>query len=694
MTLPQTLRNYLTQSGESMRALSLRAGLNPKAVSDILNIPGLQPRYSTLQALTSATGVDLFEYSASVRVTYADLIASARKRVDSGLASKLKWLCRHAEWAPEMKAICKQDVIDFFDGHTAASFSLSPGSFATYRSALVKAVEGSQPRQRGRRIDDIGGVYREVHDAISDSRIPKSARLAAGSFLLFLHDRQVAPSQVTTETLAAYYTHRVAVSPKSEAQCEKHVREIAGLLKQLASAQEFAGFGFVAVDHPFADLRDKFGVPDAAIAPLMQEFDQQVAPWALGLMSREGLQREDFISKLDRADMSMSVSAKKARLRATRAAKAGRPGQLAKPDTPGRLERLRQAGFLIGKERWNNRTLRTRRGFIASLAKAVAASTGVVPETIEELTDPEFLEASAEALEESNRGEFASGYVASVLKCARKIARDYQCRPPEDLKEIDDLVTQYKPMEAGIAPRNKAKLRQFNDQRIQKTIDLSASIIADVNVAIERKRNAHLRGHGFLPKSVEVLDLELGRDIMAALAHDILLARAPRSDNVLRTRLDWITWQGGRARIVVPATQVKMRGQGDADLVIQLGDATSRLLERYLEVVRPALLDRAAQGNPYLFLSQGKDMPHGYYSNLFKRVTRLLRRKVGVRINPHLYRHLVGWIWLKESLDNLPKVQRLLGHKKLQTTIDHYAELDDSLVFDEWLKVLDRRSAA
>lgn len=136
-----------------------------------------------------------------------------------------------------------------------------------------------------------------------------------------------------------------------------------------------------------------------------------------------------------------------------------------------------------------------------------------------------------------------------------------------------------------------------------------------------------------------------------------------------------------------------MRCHGDADLVVQLGDGTSRLLQKYLDVVRPALLEPSAPQNPYLFPAQGKARD-GYYSSLLKRVTRHLHRKVGVRINPHLYRHLIGWVWLRDSLDNLPKVQRLLGHKKLQTTIDHYAELDDSLVSAEWLETLDRRSAA
>ena len=694
MTLDQMLRDYLETSGESMRALSLRAGLNPKAVSDILNIPGLRPRHATLAALSTATGQDLFATQPGSRVTFADMIKAAQESGDGALASRLSWMCRNAGWAPELRPVCKQDVIDFFDRNEPARFGLSGGSYATYRSTLVKAAGRSQPRQRSRRIDDIAGRCKEVHEAIRSSDLPRSAVYASGAFLLFLHDQSIAPENITQDTLAAYYNHRVEVSAKSAAACEKHVREIATLLARLASEPEFARFGFIAAPHPFEDGRDKFGVDPNQIAPLMEEFDTRVAPWAQGQASRDGLSRAEFIAQLDRNEALGSVSDKKAKLRAKRLEKAGRPGQPSRQDAPSRSELLRQAGFLIGKHTWSDKTLATRRGYIVSLAKAVASSAEVVPETIEELTDPEFLDVAAETLREANHGDHSSEYVTSVLKTARKIASGYIGRSPENLREIDDTIALHRVSHRGIAPRNMAKLRQFNDTRIQKTVDLSAELLRDIDASIQRKRKAARRSDGSLPKAAEVIDPELGREIMAVLAHDILLARAPRSDNVVKARLDWVTWQDGRARIVVPAAQVKMRSAGDADLTIQLGKATSKLLKTYLETVRPAILTASQKENPYLFPAQGKTNAEGHYAGLLKRVTTRLHQKVGVLIHPHLYRHLIGWIWLRDSLDNLPKVQRLLGHASLQTTIDHYAELDETLISNEWLAHLDHRSAA
>ncbi|SIT17601.1 Phage integrase family protein [Roseivivax lentus] len=694
MALDTLLRSYFDSSGESMRALSLRAGLNPKAVSDILNIPGLKPRHATLTALSEATGHDLFAAVGETRVTYADLIARVLNTEDRALASKLRWLCRNAGWTPELRAVCKQDVIDFFDANTAARFDLSEGSYATYRSALIKAAGRGEPHRRRRRIDDIAGIYRDAHQAIKESALPKSARLSAGSFLLYLHDVDIAPGEITTATLGDYYNHRITVSPKSEAQCEKHVREIATLLKRLANDPEFSDFGFVTATHPFANARNRYGVAEERIAPLMAEFDARVAPWVLGQMSRDGKTREAFIAELDAKEDEEPIADKKALLPAKRREKAQRSGQPDQDCGSARNDAIRKAGVLVGKSTWSEETLKTRRGYVVSIAKALSASTGIAPDTIEELTDPEFLEAATQTIKEANQGEFPSSYIDKVLQSIRKIAQDYQCRSADDLLVIDDLIKLHKAGFKGISPRNKAKLRQFNEARIKKTINLSGEILGDVNRIIDKNESpggsatASCRNlwRSSTPNSPVT---SWRRSLTTFSCHARRGART-----YLQARLDWITWPDDRARIVVPASKVKMRQDGDADLTIVLALSTSRLLQTYLQTLRPALVKDRPGTNPYLFPGQGATNQDGHYGALLERVTQILHRKVGVKIHPHLFRHLVGWIWLKESLDNLPKVQKLLGHLSIETTIEFYAELDENLISDEWLAVLDRRKAA
>ncbi|PHP29604.1 tyrosine-type recombinase/integrase [Limimaricola cinnabarinus] len=690
MTLAEDLRKHMELHRESMRALSLRAGLNPKAVSDILTIPGLRPRHSTLAALSSATGRDLSVSFGSSEFTYADLIARAQKADDVGLQSRLRWLCRNAGWAPELKIVCKQDVIQFFDANEPAAFNLSPGSYATYRCQLVAAAGRGTPRARKRKITDIGGVHAALYAAIQGSTLSNSMKYASGAFLLYLHDREIPFSSVCDETLAQYYKHRVADSAKSEAACEKHVREISALTRKLASDPAFAAFGFAAASHPFADRRDKFGVAAADLAGVLAEFDHQVAPWARGTASRDGLTFDDFIARLDAEEATEDMSEDIALLMDRRRAKQQRPGHQPSKVDESRKDRLRQAGFLVGHEVWSERTLDVRRGYLVAAAKALVSGYDMLPRNLDMLLHPKVLRAAIEVIVEANKAEHASGYAEGILKVALKIARDFQQRSPSELQVIRDMIKSYKVVHAGIAPRNKAKLRNFDSTRIQKAIDLTAKIVSDTNSELNRRRKTARKARGDMSTSA-LLTRDMGQDIMAALAHGILLARAPRSENVLLARLDWITWDEVGARIVIPAARVKMRDAGDADLTILLNVTTSKLLRKYLDVVRPALLQPGQERNPYLFPAQRGDLTK-HYSTLLQRVTRLMHRNVGVKIHPHLYRHLIGWIWLRESSDNMLKVQKLLGHRDVETTIKYYAELDEALIGAEWLKYLDRKT--
>ncbi|AHM05774.1 hypothetical protein roselon_03519 [Roseibacterium elongatum DSM 19469] len=276
----------------------------------------------------------------------------------------------------------------------------------------------------------------------------------------------------------------------------------------------------------------------------------------------------------------------------------------------------------------------------------------------------------------------------------KKIAVGYAAKSEQEVEDIRSLIRFYETGRRGIAPKNKKKLREFTEARIQSTIDLSGTVMTGINTEIDRRRKAVRKKTGVLPDRLDVIDVELARDIAAVLAHDILLTRAPRSSNVIEAHLDWIAYQDGKAVLTIPAPEVKGRKAGDPDYVVHLGDRASRLMENYINKIRPILLHSEDAENPYLFPRQegGKFKINAPYRAILKRVTRLLHQHVGVQINPHLYRHLIGWIWLKASMDNLPRVQRLLGHKSLKTTVEYYAELDETLVMDGWQTYLETKA--
>ena len=96
MPLAKEIQDYLNRTGESMRGLSLRAGLSEKAVANVVQIPGCRPTYSTLAALSGSTGLDLFRHLPEGPITYAELVQRLEGKGERRLAKRVLWLCRSA----------------------------------------------------------------------------------------------------------------------------------------------------------------------------------------------------------------------------------------------------------------------------------------------------------------------------------------------------------------------------------------------------------------------------------------------------------------------------------------------------------------------------------------------------------------------------------------------------------------------
>lgn len=684
MLLQEQIRQHLDASGQSMRALSMRAGLNPKAVSDILNRAGHRPNRSTIEALGDAMGIPLS--GREPRITYSQLIARLSEKTgdktldrrNATLVSRLKKVIGAARWVPETEHVDRGKVIKCFAQWSPATLGLSKGSFHNYKADVLTAINAGCGGNRKLCMRDVGGFYRKIYEEIEKSDLPTDMKLNAGSFLHFLDQEAMLPNEITQSVLEAYYRQRCSDTAKTEAVCRKHVKRVAALCTRLSSETAFAEYRFPAVNHPFGDHRDRYGVPVAMLERLLAQFDGPITRWAMGEESRDGLSYEGFLAQLDLVQPKRPMSGKLA---------------LLKPKRTGRKkteEDRRSAGFLVEDETWSKNTLANRRGILIAGAKALYAATGYLIETVEEYTDPPVVESVLEAVHAANSGgDFPSSYASTLGKAIKKLARDYVGRDQDEVQEIAAMVKDYAAGGKGISRRNKAKLRQIVGGRQQRLIDLGDILISEVNGELDRRVRKKRGG-----RRLDHIDAELARDVMCVLASDILLARAPRKDNVIRTRLSWISWRGDLATLTVPNVEVKMRTSDDPDLPIPLGANESRRLRLYLDKIRPRALREGDELNPFLFPAQGSSGDPGQpFVSLLERLMRHTNRITGVRMNPHLYRHFLGWVWLKEDPDRLPDVQRLLGHKSLETTLAFYAEIDETLALDRWQAYLaDKKS--
>ena len=75
-------------------------------------------------------------------------------------------------------------------------------------------------------------------------------------------------------------------------------------------------------------------------------------------------------------------------------------------------------------------------------------------------------------------------------------------------------------------------------------------------------------------------------------------------------------------------------------------------------------------------------------------ISRLLARELGVRLTPHQFRHLIGFIYLREHPHGIEVVRALLGHRSIATTLSHYAGLEGAAAarhYDATLRLVAER---
>jgi integrase/recombinase XerD len=107
--------------------------------------------------------------------------------------------------------------------------------------------------------------------------------------------------------------------------------------------------------------------------------------------------------------------------------------------------------------------------------------------------------------------------------------------------------------------------------------------------------------------------------------------------------------------------QILVRGKGDKERLIPLGQPAIQSLSQYLEHGRPALLSKRRTTNiRQVFLSQrGQPLTRQTVWNLVKRINH--------RASPHMLRHSCATHMVEHGAD-LRTVQTLLGHADIATT--------------------------
>lgn len=255
---------------------------------------------------------------------------------------------------------------------------------------------------------------------------------------------------------------------------------------------------------------------------------------------------------------------------------------------------------------------------------------------------------------------------ASLLAMAR-----YHLELPEtEVVAIKRIKSRLAPIQSGMTTKNSERLSQLHDhQNVIRLLTLPDVLLQQ---ALERPAAATspLRA-------------------MFSVATCILLACPMRMKNLASLDIDKnFTVQGSGGRriysIRIDARDVK----NGVPIEVKLNKRNSEMLWIYLEQFRHRLSDVPSTAM-FPRKSDGKPRDEG---NLGQSISHEVLRHTGLEINPHLFRHVAAYLYLKERPGDFETVRRLLKHKKLQTTMEFYAELSsqwahehyDTVVLSKW----------
>jgi integrase len=282
------------------------------------------------------------------------------------------------------------------------------------------------------------------------------------------------------------------------------------------------------------------------------------------------------------------------------------------------------------------------------------------------LVDPDTYKEGLRFFLDRNEGK-TSSYTHAVAAAVYALARYLEERKIIDAKHLAEIKSTFgkvKLKRKGLVPKNKAMLRQFSDQRnLANILYLPAKLCKGIRT--DRRPTKREAKRVEYAVAVEILLVFPIREANLVGLH--------LKNNIVRTGL----YRDAEVLIVIPGAGVK----NGEDLEVKLPRESAELLEFYLRHCHPVLTPK---GSEWLFPGQkgGHKHPQAFGAQL----QRVIRREIGLKMTLHFFRHLSAKHWLDRNPGQFKIIQKTLGHRSLETTLNFYAEfssLQASALFDE-----------
>jgi integrase len=244
-----------------------------------------------------------------------------------------------------------------------------------------------------------------------------------------------------------------------------------------------------------------------------------------------------------------------------------------------------------------------------------------------------------------------SGMIHGMAYTLLIIAKHYVKLPDEDQQKLRNACARLKVKRDGMTEKNRARLRPFNDPH-----KLSQLLLLPDAIMEEAKSDA-LSPKAAAARAETALAIQL---LLMTLLRIKNLASLHIDENLHWTRL----FKQGACHLVIDGRHVKNGEDPD----YELAGPTAALLRTYIAYHRCHLAPNTCR---WLFARRDGRGPVNSIV-LSNRISRAIRKRTGLTVNAHLFRHLGAKTYLDQRPGGYEVVRRMLGHKHLSRTMSAY----------------------
>ena len=299
-------------------------------------------------------------------------------------------------------------------------------------------------------------------------------------------------------------------------------------------------------------------------------------------------------------------------------------------------------------------TLRLRRDQIHAAVSALVFSGTQLSaiRSLRDLVTPANFTKILQRRVEMVRGE-RNSFNQSLGIALALIAREWVKVDPDVHAKLKQILSKLPVPRKGLTDKNKRFLRQFDDPRtLLRLVQLPERLWAEV----KREKSPTYRT---LAKA------------QAALAIAILTYIPIRLKNLQNLEFDTHlfvrTGRGAVSTLELSDSEVK----NDIDVAFDIPPRVVQMLLDYRERIAPKIIGRRPKK---LFVNINGDPKIG--QGLSMLITNYAKRRAGITLTAHEFRHLSAKIILDDQPGAFETVRQLLAHKNLQTTVFSYTGID------------------